>query len=164
MLEVFKDLKVVGNSAALNAFIDQVTANLDEGWERDTAREDELNRMMGSNGYHGYAFRWKGPHPPAATLYLTRKSNRFEVSSIRPKDVGSLSHADYHSILDNFAEFNVQPAATLLGLSVTITADRRDITHWMSRKLRISCDRSCLMLVRVSALHTRWTRPVGPTS
>ena len=133
LLEVFKDLKIDGVSADLNAFIDAVTAELPTEWSRDEERENQLKETAASSDEYQYTFtRSASAGMPAASLFMIRSGSSLKVTNIVPKEVGSLSRMQYNTILDEFVAHIARSAADRLNLTIELTPDHLPITHWLS--------------------------------
>lgn len=134
MLEVFKDLNIKGDPAALDAFVDEVSVSLPPGWRRDLAAENRRSQRAALPG-EAQPFIFKcdaNGYQPAVDLFLARSSDRFEVTNIVPQELGQLTRAEYNAILDLFVDHAVRSVADRLGLTVDVTPDRLEITHWLT--------------------------------
>jgi hypothetical protein len=130
LLEVFRELEVTGDTSVLDDFIDRVSRALPDGWSRNRAREKDA-KLVG--GHRLFAFHCKDVGRwPAADLFLARDYGRFKVTNIVPEKAGSLSRSQYNAVLNEFAEQAIRPAASALGLEVSVTDEHAPITRWLS--------------------------------
>lgn len=129
MLEVFKDLTIRGDAAALDRLVPAIAGLLPEGWSRDSEAEERLRDPIAGIQY---VFRFVGREElPAVSLFMVRDAESLEVSNIVPQETGSISRAQYNLVVDEFAGF-AGPVARNMGLTVLLTADQEPITHWLS--------------------------------
>jgi hypothetical protein len=135
LLEVFKELSIRGDSTKLDTFIDALSERLAPGWARHYEGERRIAEMALPNEERQYAFRCeaKGKRP-AVGLFLIRFPHAFSVTNIVPQQSGSLTRAQYNSILDEFADLIARPVGADLGLTIEVTPDRLSITHWLSEE------------------------------
>lgn len=133
MLEVHKELVAHGDTSELDDLLTRLTEHLVSGWTRDAEAEDRLEQL--GAGERQYVFRCAArTDRPAVSLFMAKGRDALEVTNIVPQESGSLTRAQYNSALDEFAEKNVRPIASRLGLEVSVTADRQPITHWLSEE------------------------------
>lgn len=129
----FKDLEIVGQDGELLAIIETISANLPSDWLRDTGAEERLAGISSEGKEAGFAFsrEAKNDQPPCG-LFLARKSGRFYVSNIVPRESGELTIDQYNSILDEFADILLRHLGAVDAPKLNVTSDQATITDWVS--------------------------------
>ncbi len=155
--KVFRDLTVHGDPEVLGALIPGIESNLADGWCRD--RESE-QRLPGDRSQRFFLFaRRASADRTAVRLAMCAEGRRLSVTNIVPDEVGSLSCAQYNSILVEFYLKFLHPAAAEAGLPIELSPDERSLESeygWRGVKLlerfSVCANKSC----RHPADQRRW--------
>jgi hypothetical protein len=126
-MEVYADLELSGEPAALEAALGDIEANLKGGWRRSPLHEALLKS-------ESRCFECEEtPTRRAAALWLVpRNPGAWFVSNIVPANAGSLTENEYNRILDEFQSSFIQPVAARRQLTVTIGKAVQGPSDWMS--------------------------------
>jgi hypothetical protein len=134
--KVFRDLTVYGDPEVLDALIPGIESRLADGWSRDLESEQRLPGDGGHSRFFLFARRASAERP-AVTLAMCAKGRRLSVTDIVP-DAGSLSRAQYNSILVELYLRFLHPAAEEAGLSIELSSDERSFEReygWQADRL-----------------------------
>jgi len=133
VLEVHKELRLRGDPARFDAFIQAVATRAARAWLRDREREAELSSLPPRR--QCYVFRSvAAADRVAVSLFLTSDHGELRVTNIVPQQVGQLTRGQYNAILDEFTVRYIGPVAPDFGMDSELTADRLPITHWLSEE------------------------------
>ena len=122
--KVFRELTVYGDPEALHALIPGIESRLADGWSRDLESEQRLPGAGGQSRFFLFARRASAERP-AVKLAMYTEGRRLSVTNIVSDDAGSLSCAQYNSILVEFCLKFLHPAAEEAGLSIELSSDER---------------------------------------
>ncbi len=132
-MEVFRDLCIKATPEQLAAMVADIEPSLPSGWIRDRLAEGRA--QAGTFSYRQtYCFgcRAEGRRPAALVILLEKDAGAFSVSNILPTSKHQLTHAEYNSILEEFYEHLLRPAAERAGLSAVLSEADVGLDHWMS--------------------------------
>lgn len=134
MIEVFSELFITGSARALDQFVECATRFLSGGWSRDNEAEARIRTGASLSDRPTYVFaKALAKEPSRALLFLVRDPHRLAATNIVPQGGGGrLSRNEYNRILSEFSATVARPTAELLGLEVTQTDEKRDISYWLS--------------------------------
>lgn len=115
-------------------FVAWVEEHLTEGWARDSAREEELNRESATK-FYCFACQ-RTADRAAAKLFVTHADRHttswLYVSNIVPQEVQQLSFDEYNHILNEFGTRFAKPAADSIGIRVELSSPEQSIGDWLS--------------------------------
>lgn len=132
-MESFRELKVIGQLPALEAFLQAAMAAAQGDWTSEGKWDDN-----GRSVDHPYfIFAWSGASgAPASKLFLMQKSSEhggeLKVVNVVPSQRGSLTHQQYNHIVKDFHDDIVQPAAVGIRVLVAFTEAQQGIEHLMT--------------------------------
>lgn len=133
-MESFRELKVIGQLPALEAFIQAAMAAAWGDWTSEGKWDDD-----GRSADHPYfIFAWSGASgAPKSKVFLMPKSGEqgggeLKVVNIVPSQTGSLTHQEYNRIVKEFHDSIVQPAAVGIKVLVVFTKAQEGIEHLMT--------------------------------
>jgi hypothetical protein len=130
LLEVFRELEVLGNKAELDKFVSELGKALPKGWTRDRDRERQVNRY--SDTAHQMAFYVAAsPVRPAAHLFLISIPRGYRVSNVVPEKLGKLTRGEYNYIVEEFRAI-CAPIAVSNGLQLQISSNQMDISEQLT--------------------------------
>ena len=141
-MEIFRELFIDAEPEPMDELVSRLERTLPSGWTRDAETERKLQDSAPTDSGTFCFVRGPNGSPMSALLFIARHpSGRFYVSNIVPSKSGnSLSRHDYNSILEEFHDKALKPAADSLPVRTELTADAGDLEDWMSaetaRKLR----------------------------
>ncbi|MFZ0248278.1 hypothetical protein [Candidatus Binatus sp.] len=117
--------------------VDRLQRALSDGWSRNTAREEELNRTMVSTKLYCFVCT-KHRDREAASLYLARPGDPstalLYVSNIVPTELRELTYDQYNFIVSQFHARFVKPSADSLGIRVELSQPEQTLENWISPK------------------------------
>ena len=118
-MKVFRDLSIQGEPNQLAATLEAIEQSLTDGWARDRTTEGDV---VGRASYFCFACSAK-PNRPAAFLFLLQREQKLlKVTNIAPKEKHQLSHSEYNSLVEEFYQRFVQPAAEKVGVRAELAA------------------------------------------
>jgi hypothetical protein len=134
-VKVFQDLNIGPLSGEQEQrLIESVEARLDEGWDRDEERENDLRRS-GLPGVFCFICSKKQDRQSAALILAPKEkggSRTLYVSNIVPADVSELGYDQYNQILREFHDNFLAPAAKNLHVAFDLTAPDTTIENVLS--------------------------------
>ncbi len=136
IVKVFREVTVYGDPEVLHALIPGIERRLADGWSRDREFEQRLPGAGGQSRFFLFARRACAERP-AVKLAMCAKERRLSVTDIVP-DAGSLSRAQYNSILVEFYLRFLHPAAEEAGLPIELSPDERSFEReygWQATRL-----------------------------
>jgi hypothetical protein len=115
------ELIIRGEPAEVARLVERIEAAPENGWRRDRSIEQRLWRPSNAKP-STYCFTTPAvPDQPAAYVFLEKKSDRLDVSSIMPIERKPLTEDQYNAILDRFEEGFLKPVS--LGVKVEAKID-----------------------------------------
>ncbi len=130
--KVFRDLTVYGDPKVLDALIPAIESRLADGWSRDHECEQ---RLPGDRSQRFFFFACRASaERPAVALAMCAEGSRLSVTNVVPKDVGSISCAQYNSVLVEFYLKFLHPAAAEAGLPIELSPDERSFEREYGRE------------------------------
>ena len=124
--KVFRDLTVYGDPVVLHALIEGIEKRLADGWSRDRKSEQRL-KSDGSRSRFFLFARCASAEQSAVALAMCAEGTRLSVTNLMPRDDGSLSCAQYNSVLIEFYLKFLHPVAVQAGLTIELSPDERSI-------------------------------------
>jgi hypothetical protein len=132
-MEVFRDLCIRATTEQMAALVGEIEQSLPSGWTRDRVAEGRVPAgTIGHGPIYCFGCQAEGRRPAALVILLEKEVGAFCVSNILPASKHQLAHAEYNSILEEFCERLLRPAAEQAGLSVVLTEADVGLDHWMS--------------------------------
>jgi hypothetical protein len=132
-MEVFRDLIIRGDAEQLARTMDLVERSLTDGWSRDRVIEQRL-QQLGSRKAVDYCFACtKEGQRPAANLFFTEKApGTLSVPNVVPRAQHQLARGQYNSLLEEFYQLFIRPAADQTGAAAELTGNQADLDRWLS--------------------------------
>jgi len=133
-MKIFRELRIRGPHEQLERLIDDITAAMGQAWKRDTGQEHDLRPQIARQEMFCFVCM-ASPQKRASELWLRltyAQPNELYVSNIVPREVSSLSHDEYNSVLLEFYDRFVSQAAAARGLTVELGEAEVDLEHWLS--------------------------------
>jgi len=130
-MKVFRDLFIRSNSDTMQRVVELIEQKLTDGWQRDRAAE-KRSGQMGETQFFYFTCNEK-PGRSSALVALVKKADwSLYVSNVVPRLAGQLTHNEYNSILEEFANRFAVPAAQHLEIGVELTPAQESIEDWIS--------------------------------
>jgi len=131
-MEVFRDLVLTGDEAALTATAEVIERTLSDGWRRSPETESRVKAgTLGQRPTYCFTCEPNGTRV-AADLFLMGKDNgSLAVTNIIPKGDGPLSTKQYNVMIKEFHDRFVLPAVQETELDVRFTSDEKGIEDWL---------------------------------
>lgn len=131
--KVFRDLTVYGDPEVLDGMISRIESRLADSWTRDRESEQRLAGAGGQSRFSLFARR-ASAEQPAVALAICSEGRRLSVTNVVPDECGSLSCAQYNSILIEFYLKFLYPAAAEAGLPIELSPDERSLESEYGRR------------------------------
>lgn len=136
MIEQFREIELAADRDTFLQLRERMIALTHGTWRY--LRDRELDFMPDGTSV---LFAHRGGPLPDANLSVAWYDARVSIGNIVPEDSGQLTMREYNTLLVDFHDRCLGPAAEQLGLELIVTPDRQDLTHWISanaaRKLEI---------------------------
>lgn len=128
-IEIFRELKIVGESQLLWDFMNKISNAVGGKW----TSEEIYPREYGGNMY---CFRCHKTevHPAAKLWFAQSDKQKIYVSNIVPMDMRRLTKNEYNQILMEFYESFIKPLGEPDGLKVTLEDNLVGLEHWIDEK------------------------------
>ena len=132
MLSVYADLYIEGGgSQDPDLLIAATEKNAPSDWKRELDVESRIRSGASAEDRPTYVFEKSYSGGGKALVFLLRMTDHFKVTNIVPKGRPRLEHSEYNSILREFAEKVIGPAAKLLAYTCRLTDESLAISHWI---------------------------------
>jgi hypothetical protein len=135
-MEVFREMKIWGDSEQVAALMDKVEKALPDDWQRHRTSEGSTQAyMVGAKSLYCFVHN-QDDELPSATVYMAETTTNpgvLAAANIHPHKKRQLTHEEYNSILLVFYEM-VQTCAQEMGLRVDLTSSQADLSEWLSDK------------------------------
>ena len=126
-MEIFREVEVACNADELIVLIERVENLLPDGWLRNRDAE----RMLHDETFYCFGSKARAGIPNAYIwLVFKRHQNALRVTNIVPNAVGRLTTASYNAVVVDFYNNALNPAATALGLTTSMSNEDVDFSHW----------------------------------
>jgi len=133
-MKVYQDLNIYGSRQALDAFIVRLDQCLADGWTRSEAREAEIGHSGAFGRMLCFLCAPEGMRPASELWIATHSDGSLYVSNIWAPEFRSLSYDQYNSILSEFYESCVKPAANMAEVDVELSNSEPRIEDFFSPK------------------------------
>ena len=153
-MKIFQDLTIKGESAALERFVQEIEASLEENWSRDRGLEEQV-KLLDKSPTWCFAFAGRGQEPAAFLWLMYQEANKLYVPNIVPAGSERLSHEQYNGVLQDFYERFVKGAARKTGVHAELGKDSFQLEDALSKA-------SAESLHRFSALANKSTGSSHP--
>jgi hypothetical protein len=150
-MKVYQDLTIRGRQQDLDQFVDTLEGRLTGGWFRRHDREAEVSsRALGK--LYCYACTADRSRPESELWVATKTDGSMYVSNIWAREFSSLTYDQYNSILSNFYETCIRPAAKLANVTIDLGNPDPRIEDFLSANA-VELLRSFSSLANRSMLH-----------
>lgn len=131
-IEVFQDMDIKGPITKRSELRAALIAAALKPWRVDPERSAEIARNAVTSEDVILFRREAGDDYPAAGLTLWGTDDGYRVPNIVPLETGSLTFAQYNTILADFIEHIATPVVEELGFTIITTKSQQTLDDWLS--------------------------------
>jgi hypothetical protein len=131
-MKTFQNLYIKLNNDSIESFIEKITQNCNENWQRDFEREENAKYFREK----AFSFKYTGKNElPSAGLTLFENENAvWYVPNIIPIEMKELSIDEYNKLLVDFKKTLIEPAIQNTTITITITKDEVSLDDFIDQK------------------------------
>lgn len=120
-MKTFQNLYIKLNNDSIESFIEKITQNCNENWQRDFEREENAKYFREK----AFSFKYTGKNElPNAGLTLFEDENGiWYVPNIIPTEMKELSIEEYNKLLVDFKVMLIEPATQNTPVFINLTPD-----------------------------------------
>ncbi len=121
-MKTFQNLYIELNNYSIDSFVEKLTQNCNESWQRDFEREENAKYFREK----AFSFKYTGKNelPNAGLTLFEDEKGIWYVPNIIPIEMKELSIDEYNKLLVDFKKTLIEPAIQNTVITIKITEDK----------------------------------------